>query len=210
MRKIYLNVPYSQKDKAKKLGAKWDARARKWYVTKGLDLAPFRQWFPSIENPRLTIELVPSTCWFSNVRSHVSKKDWDRLRKHTYKEAGYRCSLCGGVGKKHPVECHEIWHYDEENHIQILKGLISLCPPCHECKHMGLTQIRGREESAIRHLAHINGWTLSQAEVYVFECFEVWHKRSLFEWKLDISYLEQFSIAIDTCTESKTYTSYRT
>ena len=29
---IYLSVPYSDKDKAKKLGAKWDAKRKKWYI----------------------------------------------------------------------------------------------------------------------------------------------------------------------------------
>jgi ribonuclease HI len=30
--KIYLNVPYSRKDEAKGLGAKWDAGKKKWYI----------------------------------------------------------------------------------------------------------------------------------------------------------------------------------
>jgi hypothetical protein len=30
--KIYLAVEYAQKDAAKKLGAKWDAKRKKWYV----------------------------------------------------------------------------------------------------------------------------------------------------------------------------------
>lgn len=29
---LYLNVPYSEKDEAKALGAKWNPRAKKWYV----------------------------------------------------------------------------------------------------------------------------------------------------------------------------------
>ena len=29
--KIYLNVPFPEKDKAKALGARWDANAKKWY-----------------------------------------------------------------------------------------------------------------------------------------------------------------------------------
>lgn len=29
--KKYLNVPYSEKDNAKKLGARWDADAKKWF-----------------------------------------------------------------------------------------------------------------------------------------------------------------------------------
>lgn len=29
---ILLNVPYSEKDEAKGLGAKWDSNKKKWYV----------------------------------------------------------------------------------------------------------------------------------------------------------------------------------
>ena len=30
--KIYLNVAYSQKEQAKKFGAKWDRSKKKWYI----------------------------------------------------------------------------------------------------------------------------------------------------------------------------------
>ncbi len=36
---------------------------------------------------RLTVELVPSTCWYTNVRSHVPKAVWDRLRRQVADEA---------------------------------------------------------------------------------------------------------------------------
>lgn len=42
--KLYLNVPYAQKDAAKALGARWDAATKKWYVPAGKDPAPFAQW----------------------------------------------------------------------------------------------------------------------------------------------------------------------
>ena len=29
---LYLNVPYSEKDEAKRLGARWNPRVRKWFV----------------------------------------------------------------------------------------------------------------------------------------------------------------------------------
>jgi hypothetical protein len=32
-KKIYLNVPYAEKDKAKADGARWDPGAKKWYVS---------------------------------------------------------------------------------------------------------------------------------------------------------------------------------
>ncbi len=31
-RKIYLNVPYKEKDEAKKLGARWDPDSKLWYI----------------------------------------------------------------------------------------------------------------------------------------------------------------------------------
>jgi hypothetical protein len=42
--KIYLNVPYTQKDAAKALGAKWDAAHKKWYVPATMDMTPFAKW----------------------------------------------------------------------------------------------------------------------------------------------------------------------
>jgi putative DNA primase/helicase len=37
-------VPFTEKDEAKALGAKWDRRARSWYVPAGADLEPFAKW----------------------------------------------------------------------------------------------------------------------------------------------------------------------
>jgi len=42
--KVYLNAPYSQKDEAKALGAKWDSTQKKWYVLDDVDLNLFNQW----------------------------------------------------------------------------------------------------------------------------------------------------------------------
>ena len=42
--RVYLNVPYAEKDAARRLGARWDASRRKWYVPDGSDLGPFQRW----------------------------------------------------------------------------------------------------------------------------------------------------------------------
>ncbi|MGR8931384.1 MAG: DUF5710 domain-containing protein [Gammaproteobacteria bacterium] len=42
--KLYLNVPYAQKDEAKGLGARWDPAAKKWYIPAGKDIAAFAKW----------------------------------------------------------------------------------------------------------------------------------------------------------------------
>lgn len=42
--KIYLNVPYAQKDTAKALGAKWDPAKKQWYVPASMDITLFAKW----------------------------------------------------------------------------------------------------------------------------------------------------------------------
>jgi hypothetical protein len=139
----------------------------------------------------LTIELVPKTCWYSNVRSHVSPEEWDRLRGIIFERAGRVCEICGGRGRKWPVECHEVWHYDDEHHVQKLERLIALCPSCHEVKHIGLAGVRGKQAQALAHLARVNGWSMQDARLYLEACFEQWSRRSSHQWTLDISYLER-------------------
>ena len=41
-----LDCPFSQKDDAKALGARWDPSNKKWYVPADKDLRPFRRWVP--------------------------------------------------------------------------------------------------------------------------------------------------------------------
>lgn len=145
----------------------------------------------------LTIELIPKTSWYKNVRSNVSKEEWEKLKQVTFTRAGYRCEVCGGRGTRWPVECHEIFVYDDERRIQKLAGLIALCPPCHEVKHIGLAALRGKGNAAKAHLAKVNNWSLEDAELYIEGCFEAWYRRSRHPWAPDLSYLAEFGIAIE-------------
>jgi hypothetical protein len=153
----------------------------------------FEEYF---KDAKLTIELVPSTCWFSNLRSELDSTSWDIVRRQTYKQANYVCEVCGGRGNKWPVECHEIWRYDDQNHIQKLVGLIGLCPSCHEVKHIGLAGIRGRGSIAEKHLAKVNRWVEKQVKRYIKWAFMIWKQRSECEWTLDLSWLEQLGIKV--------------
>ncbi|MDQ4075003.1 MAG: HNH endonuclease [Chloroflexota bacterium] len=144
----------------------------------------------------LTVELVPQTCWFSNVRDHVSQDTWDFLRHATYRQANFTCEACGGRGERWPVECHEIWHYDDQHHIQVLDGLMALCPSCHEVKHIGLAGVRGYGARAKAHLATVNGWSEAQTEAYLAEVWQTWHERSRYQWTLDLSWLAQYGITV--------------
>jgi len=44
--RVNLQVPYEQKDEAKKRGARWDAARKVWYVENLENLRPFLRWMP--------------------------------------------------------------------------------------------------------------------------------------------------------------------
>jgi hypothetical protein len=58
--RINLNCPFSEKDTAKALGARWDADKRVWYLEGIEDITPFMQWIPKhqAENPAQLITLA--------------------------------------------------------------------------------------------------------------------------------------------------------
>ncbi len=158
------------------------------------------------DNPRqekLYIELVPRTAWGVNLRYKLSTADWDRLRKRQPQIAEYKCEICGESGRDQgwnwPVECHEVWSYNDVNQVQKLERLISLCPLCHKTKHMGRTlNVDGGNAAdvLIQRMAKLNGWTVEQAQQHVDDAFEQWEKRSHVAWTLDLSYLDDSGVEI--------------
>lgn len=149
-----------------------------------------------MESLKLTIELVPKTIWYINLRSLVTKQQWDIIRKKCYSDANNKCEICGDIGKNqgvaHNVDCHEIWQYDDKLYIQKLIGLIALCPNCHLVKHPGYAKSQGKSELVIRQLVKINKMTVDQAIEYIKDAFVIWEKRSRHEWTTDISYVDTY------------------
>ncbi len=158
-----------------------------------------------MKNPKikLAVELIPSTCHFSNVRTTVKASEWDKIRFLSYEAADNKCQICGDTGKnqgyKHNVECHEIWHYDDENHVQTLIGLISLCPTCHQVKHIGRAFAIGKQNQAIAQLIKVNKWTPIQTAKHIEDAFILHKERSKYKWSLDLSLLNQepYNLNID-------------
>ena len=133
----------------------------------------------------------------NNVRTVLSRDQWDFLRKQVYAAAYHTCQICGGVGSKHPVECHEVWNYDDKKGIQKLTGMIALCPACHRVKHFGLARLRGKEAETTKHFCRVNGIKPAQARLHIQRAFLEWEKRSQQKWTLDLSILKDYGITIE-------------
>jgi transcription elongation factor Elf1 len=195
---IYLSVPFNEKDDAKRLGAKWDSVKMLWYIDgKNQNKNTAEARWPLVTilagedrsfGRQLYIDLIPSTMWYTNVRSSVSTKDWDRLRHLTCLRANYKCEIC----KKSEVslDAHERFEYVGKK--QILKCLIALCKPCHQATHMGLTtKISSPEyvKKIVDHFKTVNNMNDEQYEEHFKKAFDLWDERSKIHWELDLSML---------------------
>jgi hypothetical protein len=194
---VPLCVPIADKDIAKRAGARYDPNARSWECTADKlshpDLQPFipRMYKPGLVGPVIRPWLVPSPLWGVNLRALLEKTQWDRIRRDAYARAGRRCKVCGGKGEKWPVEADEAWDYDDDRCVQTLKGVIALCPLCHQVRHWGSTQLKGQTEATFSHLRRVNGWTEREADKAIEEAFDLWEKRSLKPWRSDFSWLRR-------------------
>lgn len=151
--------------------------------------------------PRLVVELVPRPCWWTNVKGLVPRARWDAIRSWVSDQAGARCEVCGGRGSRYPVECHEVWEYDDAAHVQTLVRMIALCPPCHHVCHFGLHMKRGFGRETLEHLARVNGWDIATAQAHVDAAFKQWRERSAHAWSVDLSVLEGFGLEEEEIAE---------
>ena len=140
---------------------------------------------------KLDFELVPDPCWYSNLRSILSKAQWDVVRRDAYSRAQGRCMICARPATR--LEAHEKWSYDEENKVQKLEDVIAVSHACHSVIHIGRTQLIGQEDVAIKHFMRVNKCSYADYIKALGEANAVHQRRNkVDEWKLDLSYLKKF------------------
>lgn len=205
------------------MGALWDSKEKAWFIfdgnaqrdailkkfprsvderPTGIPLSVTKDWsLPgedrSFGGNALFVDLVPSSCWFTNVRSAVAPKHWKAVRVAVLARAGNQCECCSSPDHASRLECHERWAFDNSSKVQTLKRLVALCSECHETTHFGLAQVRGRDEIAFQHLMRVNHWTEATASKHVGEAFALWEARSRSIWKLNLSMITAAGIAIN-------------
>ena len=137
---------------------------------------------------KLNFELVPDSCWYSNLRSLLKPAQWDVVRRAAYARANSHCMICGRFTRR--LEAHERWSYDENTHTQILTDVIALCHQCHSVIHIGRTQLTGGEEEACKWFMQVNDCTYADYRAALGKANEDHIRRNKIpEWKLDVSWL---------------------
>jgi hypothetical protein len=139
---------------------------------------------------KLTIELVPKTCWYTNLRTQIRGTEWDRISEET--RASDVCAICGATDVR--LSCHERWEYDDGRGIQRLLGFVALCDACHAVKHIGrigrLATADPRQghllKDTIEHFMRVNAVDRATFDAHKTESFAVWRHRSGREWTTDL------------------------
>lgn len=138
---------------------------------------------------KLEIELVPMPCWGRNLPKLLRKSDWDKIRKNVYAQAEMKCQICGEECTS--LDAHEVWNFDEKNHIQKLVDIIGVCKACHSAIHFGRAQRCGYEEDAREQFLKVNCCDIAELNSHLMKVKKDFDRRNKIEdWELDLSFIE--------------------
>lgn len=136
---------------------------------------------------KLSIELIPSTSWGNNLRKLVKPFMWTKIRNEVLEKFGGTCAICKSIGT---LDCHEVWEYDDEKHIQKLIGFLALCKDCHDLKHIGFASLqngKSKYERLVHHFMKVNKCTRMNFINHYTKAMEKFRKRSRHDWVLDVN-----------------------
>lgn len=140
---------------------------------------------------KLNFEIMPTGAWNQNLRTVLSKKAWDFIRRDAYARSNGKCAICGRAVKR--LEAHERWEFDITKKIQKLVDVLGICHACHSVIHIGRTQLIGREDDAIKHFKWVNK---CDYQGYIRALSTATQKSvdlsMVDSWGLDLSWLERF------------------
>jgi len=94
--------------------------------------------------------------------------------------------------------CHEVWAYDDLNHLATLTAFEIVCRDCDSVLHLGKSLLIGgkrgdegtteRGEQAVAQLMKVNGITKKQANKLIDDAFGQWIDRSKHRtWAIQIA-----------------------
>lgn len=137
---------------------------------------------------RLAIALVPTPLRWRSLAKVMPRHAWKRLSTQVKTQHGNRCAICGAERR---LECHEVWHYDDLQHIQSLVGFQALCPTCHLITNFLIVDTLAEEgkldrEKVVEHFMRVNGCGRDTFERHWVEAFARYNHRSVWGlWTTD-------------------------
>ena len=136
---------------------------------------------------KLTIDLIPESCWKTNLHKSIPEVEWEKISKDVLEKSGNACEICCS---KEKVVCYEKWHYDDKKLIQKLKGFRAICRDCYAVEHFGISQVLAMKgylnlNEVIKHFCNVNGVTWDDFNEHKEKEFTKHRERSEKKWTTD-------------------------
>jgi len=124
---------------------------------------------------------IPKYVQGKKIETAAGKRIWSRIREELLREHNMSCQICGfNTDKPGDLHAHEIWEYDENNFVLILKEIQLICTRCHGCQHpenAAMLSIKNDEKKGIlrvipkshvleMYLMRVNQWNLDTFKQY--------------------------------------------
>ena len=146
----------------------------------------------------LRLELVPQSCC-SGLREQLPPRDWVRLRDELLVATRHCCQACGvSNGPERPVNCQEVWDYDDVPHIQRLERMVVLCLRCRRIRYLSRNSLDNPplDEGPLAHLAEVNGWDEDTTYRHLQEALALYDERDRYSWRTDLTALTTYGIRV--------------
>jgi len=145
----------------------------------------------SLKDPKLAPHLVPKPLWGKSAFRLFGRRTlWKQMRTDALEVAHHTCEICGDTPSPicgDPLNCHEVWVYDDKRGKATLESLRIQCSKCDAVVHMGRTVAHGGRDAAISQLCKINGLSTKQAEKLYVRAMATWAKRSKKKWQIAVA-----------------------
>lgn len=217
--KIYLDVPYDEKNEAKALGARWDKDTKKWFSMEAGNTLVER-W--GIEARVMThinhedreyggdvlrVDFLPKSCWCKKIQYAIQHCDRTRLVDHIIGRVNRTCETCQVQDTLCTYHIHGRWSYDPSTRTQKLVRLMALCEKCYETTHFGTAHYNDRKQEAVAHLKHTNQYTDTQTQEHINDAYESLSRLNQHEWNVDLSLLTENGIKCETQKQARSFLS---
>jgi hypothetical protein len=146
------------------------------------DVAPPRVY-------RLVPELVPKPLWGISA-SKTLRFAWKKIRQDVLAAANQKCELCDHEPNPYygdPLNCHEVWHYDDRHAVATLIQLRAQCNDCDSAVHIGRAIVHGAGDKAFAQLQKVNSISYAEAERLYDAALAQWKSRSKVAWQMRVA-----------------------
>ncbi|WP_096704151.1 zincin-like metallopeptidase domain-containing protein [Magnetospirillum sp. 15-1] len=154
--RIYIAVPYAEKDEAKAAGAKWDRAGKSWYIPEGTDPAAFTKWAGKDQAPGPDIDPVKEFAEALKANGLIIKGDpamdgeWHRVQVDGDKKGQLNGSYRGFLDGK---PAGQITNYKAGGTVQWVATGMALTDEQRAKIQAEAAQVRAGREQAVRQAA---------------------------------------------------------